>query len=124
MSKYAITSGTIAAPVKTVLYGPEGIGKSTFAAQFPAPVFIDTEGGTKRLNVARLPAPTSWAMLLDEVAEVSRGNVPCGTLVIDTAARPQPALVALAGAAGGRYLALPRAEARGLSGAVAAALGG
>ena len=37
MSKYAITSGTIAAPVKTVLYGPEGIGKSTFAAQFPAP---------------------------------------------------------------------------------------
>ena len=45
-------------------------------------------------------------------------------LVIDTAARPQPALVALAGAAGGRYLALPRAEARGLSGAVAAALGG
>lgn len=60
MSKYAITSGTIAAPVKTVLYGPEGIGKSTFAAQFPAPVFIDTEGGTKRLNVARLPAPTSW----------------------------------------------------------------
>lgn len=85
MSKYAITSGTIAAPVKTVLYGPEGIGKSTFAAQFPAPVFIDTEGGTKRLNVARLPAPTSWAMLLDEVAEVSRGNVPCGTLVIDTA---------------------------------------
>ena len=85
MSKYAITSGTIAAPVKTVLYGPEGIGKSTFATQFPAPVFIDTEGSTKRMNVARLPAPTSWAMLLDEVAEVSRGNVPCGTLVIDTA---------------------------------------
>ena len=85
MSKYEITSGTIAAPVKTVLYGPEGIGKSSFAAKFPQPVFIDTEGGTKRLNVARLPAPTSWAMLLDEVAEVSRGCVPCGTLVIDTA---------------------------------------
>ena len=85
MSKYAITSGTIAAPVKTVLYGPEGIGKSTFASHFPSPVFIDTEGGTKRLNVARLPQPTSWAMLLDEVAEVRKGNVPCSTLVIDTA---------------------------------------
>lgn len=83
--KYAVTSGAIPAPVKVVLYGPEGIGKSTFASQFPDPVYIDTEGGTKRLNVARLPAPTSWAMLLDEVAEVSRGNVPCGTLVIDTA---------------------------------------
>lgn len=83
--KYAVTSGAIPAPVKVVLYGPEGIGKSTFASQFPDPVFIDTEGGTKRLNVARLPAPTSWAMLLDEVAEVARGGVPCGTLVLDTA---------------------------------------
>lgn len=83
--KYTVTSGTIPAPVKVVLYGPEGIGKSTFASQFPHPVFIDTEGGTKRLNVARLPAPTSWQMLMDEVAEVARGNVPCGTLVIDTA---------------------------------------
>ena len=85
MAKYLVTSGTIPAPVKVVLYGPEGIGKSTFASQFPDPVFIDTEGGTKRLNVARLPAPTSWQMLMDEVAEVARGNVPCGTLVIDTA---------------------------------------
>lgn len=85
MSKYAITSGVQPAPVKVVLYGPEGIGKSTFASRFPAPVFIDTEGGTKRLNIARLPQPTSWAMLLDEVAEVRKGAVPCGTLVIDTA---------------------------------------
>ena len=80
MSKYAVTSGIQTAPVKTVLYGPEGIGKSTFASHFPSPVFIDTEGGTKRLNVARLPQPTSWAMLLDEVAEVRKGNVPCSTL--------------------------------------------
>lgn len=85
MSKYPVTSGVVNAPVKVVLYGPEGIGKSTFAANFPAPVFIDTEGGTKRLDVARLPAPTSWAMLLDEVDEVARGGVACGTLVIDTA---------------------------------------
>ena len=85
MSKYAVTSGVQPAPVKTVLYGPEGIGKSTFASHFPKPVFIDTEGGTKRLNVARLPQPTSWAMLLDEVAEVRKGTVPCSTLVIDTA---------------------------------------
>ena len=85
MSKYSVTTGVQTAPVKTVLYGPEGIGKSTFASHFPDPVFIDTEGGTKRLNVKRLPQPTSWAMLLDEVAEVRKGSIPCGTLVIDTA---------------------------------------
>lgn len=85
MSKYSITTGILDSPVKTVLYGPEGIGKSTFASHFPDPVFIDTEGGTKRLDVKRLPQPTSWAMLLDEVAEVRKGNIPCGTLVLDTA---------------------------------------
>lgn len=85
MSKYAISGGMIAAPVKVVLYGPEGIGKSTFASQFPGAVFIDTEGSTRRMDVQRLPVPTSWAMLMDEVAEVAKGSVPCGTLVIDTA---------------------------------------
>lgn len=85
MGKYAITSGVQNCPIKVVLYGPEGIGKSTFAAQFPGAVFIDTEGGTKRLDVSRLPAPTSWAMLMDEADEVRKGNVPCQTLVIDTA---------------------------------------
>ena len=85
MAKYTVTSGTIPAPVKVVLYGPEGIGKSTFVSQFPDPVFIDTEGGTKRLNVRRLPAPTSWQMLTEEVAAAAAGQVDCQTLVLDTA---------------------------------------
>ncbi len=85
MSGYTVTGGIIHTPAKVVLYGPEGIGKSTFASRFPSPVFIDTEGGTKKLDVQRLPAPTSWAMLLDEVDSVRKGEVPCGTLVIDTA---------------------------------------
>ena len=38
-----ITSGKIDTAIKTVIYGPEGIGKSTLAAQFPRPVFIDTQ---------------------------------------------------------------------------------
>ena len=84
---HTVSSGVIHAPVKVVLYGPEGIGKSTFAAKFPSPVFIDTEGGTKKLNVNRLPQPTSWAMLMDEANEVRLGHIPCGTLVIDTAVK-------------------------------------
>lgn len=85
MGKYTVTDGVIPLPVRVVVYGPEGIGKTTFASRFPDPVFIDTEGGTGRLPVRRLPAPSSWAMLLDEVAEVAKGRVPCGTLVVDTA---------------------------------------
>lgn len=85
MSKYKITGGVMPAPLKVVLYGVEGIGKSSFAARFPQPVFIDTEGGTGRLDVRRLPAPDSWQMLLDEAAAAADGQVPCQTLVLDTA---------------------------------------
>lgn len=85
MRKYKITGGVMPAPLKVVLYGVEGIGKSSFAARFPQPVFIDTEGGTGRLDVRRLPAPDSWQMLLDEAAAAADGQVPCQTLVLDTA---------------------------------------
>lgn len=80
-----ITRGKIPGALKAVLYGPEGIGKSTFASHFPAPVYIDTEGSTRQLDVARFPKPTSWQMLLDAVDEVVRDPSLCRTLVIDTA---------------------------------------
>ena len=36
-----IIRGKIRSAKKVVIYGPEGIGKSTFAAQFPEPLFIE-----------------------------------------------------------------------------------
>ena len=83
MGKYEITGGKIPHARKVLVYGPEGVGKSTFASRFPQPLFIDTEGSTRNLDVRRLPAPTSWQMLLDEVATVAQER-PCQTLVIDT----------------------------------------
>ncbi len=82
--KYEITRGLVIKPQKVVVYGPEGIGKTSFAASFPDPLFIDTEGSTLNYDVARLPAPSSWTMLLDEVQEVIGNPSMCKTLVIDT----------------------------------------
>lgn len=69
---------------KVVVYGPEGIGKSTFAAKFPDPVFIDTEGSTRDMDVARTPAPTSWTMLMEQVEYIRTHADICRTLVVDT----------------------------------------
>lgn len=80
-----ITYGRVRSAQKVVIYGPEGIGKSTFASRFPEPVFIDTEGSTKQLDVARLPAPQSWQDIMDEVNYVANNPTCCKTLVIDTA---------------------------------------
>ena len=78
--KFQITRGLIVKPQKVVVYGPEGIGKTTFAADFPDPLFIDTEGSTNVYDVARLPAPTSWTMLLDEVRAVSYTHLTLPTI--------------------------------------------
>ena len=80
-----ITDGKIIRPQKVVLYGSEGIGKSTLAAQFPNPLFIDTEGGTSHMDVRRIEKPASWADLVAVLNEVAASPGVCGTLVIDTA---------------------------------------
>lgn len=80
-----IITGIMPKATKAVLYGPEGIGKTSFAAKAPNPLFIDTEGGTTRLNVRRLPAPQSWAMVLEQVQWVIYNPKAAHTLVLDTA---------------------------------------
>lgn len=79
-----IIYGMLLCAIKLILYGPEGIGKSTFASMFPKPLFIDTEGSTNYMDVARTPKPTSWPMLLELIKEVINDPTLCRTLVIDT----------------------------------------
>lgn len=72
--------------IKAVLYGQEGVGKSSLAAQIPGIVFIDCEGSTTKMNVRRLPAPTSWAMLCDEMDYIRENAAQKGykAVAIDT----------------------------------------
>lgn len=72
--------------LKAVIYGQEGVGKSTLATHCPGAVFIDCEGSTSRMNVRRLPKPSSWNMLtqeMDFVLESAKAKG-YGTVIIDT----------------------------------------
>jgi hypothetical protein len=80
-----IIDGKEKRPLKIVVYGPEGIGKSTFASQFPEPLFIDTEGGTSNLDVRRIKCNKSWDELISIVKEIKENPTICKTVVIDTA---------------------------------------
>lgn len=82
---FEITSGIVPKAQRIVVYGVEGVGKSTFAAQFPDALFIDTEGSTNHMDVRRLPAPATWQALIAEVQHVRDTPGLCSTLVIDTA---------------------------------------
>ena len=92
--KFNITKGKQKTAIRLVAYGAEGIGKSTLASQFPDPLFIDVEGGTKQLDVARFPQPTTWNELLEMVDAVLAEPGICKTLVIDTADRAETLLTA------------------------------
>ena len=85
MGEIRIFSGRMPGGLKCVVYGPEGIGKTTFASHFPDPVFIDTEGSTKHMDVQRTERPQSWAELMSQVQFFAEHPDRCGTLVIDTA---------------------------------------
>jgi hypothetical protein len=79
-----IERGRRHSPVRAVVYGTEGIGKSTLAAAFPSPVILDTEEGTHHLDVARVSIG-SWDELRAAIAEIGGGRGEFRTVVIDSA---------------------------------------
>lgn len=79
-----IVTGVEKTPLKICIYGAEGVGKSSLASKMPNPLFLDTEGGTTRLNVRRIKIK-NWDELLNTVKEVIAQPEVCKTLVIDTA---------------------------------------
>ncbi len=83
-----IIAGIIYRALRIVLYGLEGVGKSTLASFFPDPVFIDLENGTDNLNVKRLRKPADWQALIKMILQVALEK-PCKTLVIDTIGRAE-----------------------------------
>ena len=78
-----IVRGRQAAPAKVVLYGGEGLGKSTLASQFPNPLVLDTEDGTKHLDVARVSV-SDWQTLKTAVASLKVDRQGFSTLVLDS----------------------------------------
>lgn len=79
-----IIKGKLEKPVKGLVYGPQGVGKSSLAKDMPKPIFIDVEGGTTRLDVDRTPTPTSWAHMRQIVGELAKDQMGYETLVFDT----------------------------------------
>jgi hypothetical protein len=77
-----ITKGKQQRAQRVVLYGVESVGKSTFAAQFPNPLFLDIEQGTSHLNVDRCDI-SSWKQLTESLVEAKATDYQ--TIVIDSA---------------------------------------
>lgn len=84
MSLCNVIKGKQPRPYKLLVYGTEGVGKSTFAAMAPNPIFLCPEDGTAHLDVARFPGITKWDEMFVALAELETAQHEFKTLVIDT----------------------------------------
>jgi hypothetical protein len=79
-----VQRGRVAArPLRMLVYGVPGVGKSTLVADAPEPIFADAEQGTLGLDVARVPI-ARWGALVDLVAELRESKHSYKSLVLDT----------------------------------------
>lgn len=78
-----ITRGLRPHAVRAVIYGDEGIGKTTLATQFPAPLVLDTEDGTHHLDCARVSIG-NYLDLEGAIHELARDPQGFQTIVIDS----------------------------------------
>lgn len=87
-----VKRGRIQAPIKALVYGVEGVGKSTLGAGLPEPLFVCAESGTEQLDVARLPEPRAWSEVLQALDELAAGGHGYQSVVVDTVDWLEPLL--------------------------------
>jgi hypothetical protein len=92
MTLAAVTTGKQESPPRVLVFGTEGIGKSTFGANAPAPVFLPAEDGTRQMDVSRLPTPEAWPDVLDAVRLLTTEKHDYKTFVVDTLDAVEPLL--------------------------------
>jgi hypothetical protein len=73
-------------PDKVLLYGTEGIGKSTFGSDARDPIFLASEDGLRKLErrVKMFPMPTSFTEALEAIEAAITEDHDHKTFVIDT----------------------------------------
>lgn len=79
-----IQRGRASKPPRILIYGTEGIGKSTFGAEAPRPIFIQTEDGLDEINCDRFPLATSYEQVSAALQELRTAEHDYESVVIDS----------------------------------------
>ncbi len=80
----SITRGKTPKPPIILLYGQEGVGKSTFAANAPKTIFIPTEDGLNEINCAKFPIAKTYDEFKAELSGILTEQHDFQTLAIDS----------------------------------------
>lgn len=80
-----IHSGKKQQPPRLLIYGSEGVGKSTLASQAPSPIFIPTEDGLDQLAVDSFPLCKTFDECMAYITALASEAHDYRTVVIDSA---------------------------------------
>ncbi len=79
-----VTSGRRPAPRRVLLYGTQGIGKSSFAACSPKPIFVQTEDGLGEIECDKFPLATRFDQVMKSLEALYTEGHPYRTVVVDS----------------------------------------
>ena len=79
-----IHSGRRQVPPRLLIYGVEGVGKSTTAAQAPGAVFIPTEDGLDQIDCSSFPLARAFREVVSALSELYSEDHEFQTVVIDS----------------------------------------
>lgn len=79
-----ILSGKVVAPRRIMMYGLQGIGKSTFGAMAPKPIFIQTEDGLGDIECDKFPLSLTYLSVMQNMESLYTEEHPYKTVVIDS----------------------------------------
>ncbi len=69
---------------KGIVYGPPGIGKTTFGAGTIRPLLIDCENGANHVHCDRTPYLSDWPSIQQWLTALAAGGHAYGTVVVDS----------------------------------------
>ena len=79
-----IQTGKENKPPRIMIYGSEGVGKSTFGASAPNAVFIQTEDGLSEIDCKKFPLAHTLAEVASELTALRDEQHDFRTVVIDS----------------------------------------
>lgn len=79
-----VSTGKKAAPRRVLLYGVQGIGKSSWGAQAPSAIFLPTEDGLDDIECTRLPLAASYADFMASIETLYTEPHDYKSLVVDS----------------------------------------
>lgn len=80
----SIQHGRQPKPPRVLLYGVEGIGKSTFGSEAPKPIFVQTEDGLDEIDCDRFPLATKFDDVIAALKSLCNEKHGYESIVIDS----------------------------------------